>query len=68
MNYDLIHQAEWLLSTANISPEIDSRIRSFLLSFSPERLKKCVEWLKENQCEPRDPAKQFIHRIKNTRL
>lgn len=64
MNYDLIQRAEWLLATANISHEIEQRIRSLLYAFSRERLEKCVEWLQENQHEPTDPRKQFLKRVK----
>jgi hypothetical protein len=56
--HDLIQTAEWLLETANISPEWESRIRSLLYRMDYDRLSRCVEWLKQNQHEPTNPAKQ----------
>jgi hypothetical protein len=56
--YDLIQTAEWLLETANISPEWERRIRSLLYRMDSDRLSRCVEWLKQNQHEPTNPAKQ----------
>jgi hypothetical protein len=56
--YDLIRQCEWLLETANISPEWERRIRSLLYRMDSDRLSRCVEWLKQNQHEPVNPAKQ----------
>ena len=50
--------AEWLLSSANITPELEQRIRYAIPNFAPDRLARCVSWLRENQPEPRDPAKQ----------
>lgn len=58
MNHDLIQTAEWLLPTANISPEWERRIRSLLYQFDRDRLSRCVEWLRANQHEPTNPAKQ----------
>lgn len=58
MNYDLIRQCEWLLPTANISPEWERRIRSLLYCMDSDRLSRCVEWLRNNQHEPVNPAKQ----------
>ena len=66
-SYDLIHTADWLLSTANISPEWDARIRSLLYHFDYPRLERCVEWLKRNQLEPSNPAKQNMQRWKLAR-
>ena len=56
--HDLIQQCEWLLPTANISPEMESRVRSLLYRFDRDRLSRCVEWLRNNQHEPINPAKQ----------
>jgi hypothetical protein len=56
--YDLIQTAEWLLETANISPEWERRIRSLLYRMDSDRLARCVEWLRNNQHEPVNPAKQ----------
>lgn len=56
--HDLIQQCEWLLLTANISPEWERRIRSLLYQFDRDRLSRCVEWLRANQHEPTNPAKQ----------
>jgi hypothetical protein len=64
MNFDLIHEIEWLLMSANISYELEQRIRSFLCSFDKGKLTRCRDYLKENQLEPRDPAKQFVSRMK----
>ena len=58
MSGNLIQTAEWLLETANISPEWESRIRSLLYQFDRDRLSRCVEWLRANQHEPTNPAKQ----------
>ena len=65
MNFDLIHEIEWLLSNANISYELEQRIRSFLYRFDEGSLTRCRDYLKENQAEPRDPAKQNAARWKN---
>lgn len=66
-NYDLVQRCEWLLVTANISPELDSRIRSLLYALDLDRLSRCVEWLQNNQHEPTDPAKQNVERWKAQR-
>ena len=58
MDFDLIHEIEWLLMNANISYELEQRIRSFLYRFDESSLTRCRDYLKENQAEPRDPAKQ----------
>lgn len=50
--------AEWLLCSANIDPELEQLIRRNLAHFAPDRLARCVAWLRDNQTEPRDPAKQ----------
>jgi hypothetical protein len=62
--HDLIQTAEWLLETANISPEWERRIRSLLYRMDSDRLSRCVEWLKQNQHEPVNPAKQNMQRWK----
>ena len=64
MNYNLIQIAEFLLETANISIEMDSRIRSLFFTMDYERLFRCIEWLKNNQQEPVNPAKQNMQRWK----
>ena len=56
--HDLIQSAEWLLETANISPEMERRIRSLLYRMDYDRLSRCVEWLRNNQHEPTNPLKQ----------
>lgn len=56
--HDLIQQCEWLLPTANISSEWDRRVRSLLYRMDYDRLSRCVEWLRSNQHEPVNPAKQ----------
>ena len=58
MDYDLIQRCEWLLETANISPELERRVRSLLYEIDNERLRKCREWLIENQHEPTNPGDQ----------
>ena len=65
MNFNLIHEIEWLLMNANISYELEQRIRSFLYRFDESSLTRCRDYLKENQAEPRDPAKQNAARFKN---
>ena len=65
MDFDLIHEIEWLLMNANISYELEQRIRLFLYRFDEGSLTRCRDYLKENQAEPRDPAKQNAARWKN---
>ena len=63
--HDLIQTAEWLLETANISPEWERRIRSLLPNLDYPRLERCVEWLRNNQHEPVNPEKQNAERWVN---
>jgi hypothetical protein len=60
----MIQYAERLLETANITYEWERKIRSILYQLEPGRLIKCIDYLKKNQLEPRDPAKQFVSRMK----
>jgi hypothetical protein len=58
MDYDLIQRLEWLLETANISPEMERRIRSVLYELDNDSLHRCRKWLLENQHEPTNPGDQ----------
>ena len=60
----LLEQAERLLDTANLSPEMKEHYGGALWAYSESELFDLIRYLEGNQCEPRDPAKQFTLRMK----
>ena len=60
----LLEQAERLLDTANLSPEMKEHYSGLLWAYSEHELFDIIRYLEGNQCEPSDPAKQFVLRMK----
>lgn len=52
------------LMSSTLSPERQEQIEAAMHDFTYQRASDCIAYLKENQQEPRDPAKQFKARVK----
>ncbi len=53
-----------MLLSSTLSPEQQEQIEAAMHDFTYQRASECITYLKENQQEPRDPAKQFKARAK----